>query len=63
MELTEACLHAGTAPDGSYSLFPTRHSPLPIRPLYSFVQAAFFFDDLTQASTKATPSTPSWIVG
>ena len=30
---------------------------------YSFVQAPFFFDDLTQASTKATPSTPSWTVG
>jgi hypothetical protein len=30
---------------------------------YSLVQAAFFFDDFTQASTKATPSTPSWTVG
>ena len=29
----------------------------------SFVQAPFFFDDLTQASTKATPSTPSCTVG
>jgi hypothetical protein len=29
----------------------------------SFVQAAFFFDDFTQASTKATPSTPSCTVG
>jgi len=30
---------------------------------YSFVQAPFFFDDFTQASTKATPSTPSSTVG
>lgn len=27
------------------------------------VQAAFFFDDFTHASTKATPSTPSSTVG
>jgi hypothetical protein len=35
-----------------------------LRPVaYSFVQAPFFFDDFTQASMKATPSTLSWTPG
>nr|CAD6599052.1 hypothetical protein RKHAN_00635 [Rhizobium sp. Khangiran2] len=35
---------------------PRRHS-------YTFTQAPFFFDEATQASTKATPFTPSSTVG